>query len=189
MNCTRFKNELLDVARQMAKPADELNEHINTCGNCRAYLESQQLLNSPLSVIRNQDATLQQSSDSLQFLLAALQKSSPSGSRTSMFWLKIAAVFLISGLCGGVWIYLSEYRQNPGEKKASVRNEQPETYVPLTYGMAPGESLQRVRVKLPRSALNDLGIAVQRGKDEITADVIVGESGVPYAIRVVQQSN
>ena len=62
-------------------------------------------------------------------------------------------------------------------------------YFPLTYGLTPEESLQTVRVKLPRSALNDFGINVNKIRsDEITADLLVGESGLPYAIRVVQEN-
>jgi hypothetical protein len=75
------------------------------------------------------------------------------------------------------------------ETNATGEAEPYNGYFPLTYGLTPEESLQTVRVKLPRSALNDFGISVNKIRsDEITADLLVGESGLPYAIRVVQQN-
>ena len=102
------------------------------------------------------------------------------------FRYQIAAVFLISLFAGSFWILTTrELRQNRTE--TDTLNMEPGDYLPLTYGFTPEESLQRVRVKLPRSALNQFGITLKQTPDnDVTADVLVGESGVAYAIRVVQ---
>jgi hypothetical protein len=142
-----------------------------------------------LNEIKNNDAQLQASPETRNALLKALRSQKRDLSHTT-FWMKVAAVFLISIFCGAVWILKTEPRPAPRPETTSVGEAEPDNgYFPLTYGLTPEESLQTVRVKLPRSALNDFGISVNKIRsDEVTADLLVGESGLPYAIRVVQQN-
>jgi len=186
MNCLHYKNELMETVRERAELKPELSKHLMNCILCREFFESQKRLSVALNALKNTDSN-EKPNDSLQQRLITEMQSQRS---RPYFWLQAAAVFVISVLCGSLWIYQKEYRQNPIEKTQRSARENWNDYVPLTYGMAPGETLQKFRVKLPRSALNDFGIAVKEARtEEVTADVIVGESGVPYAIRVVQQSN
>jgi hypothetical protein len=55
-------------------------------------------------------------------------------------------------------------------------------------GLAKPESLQMVRVELPRSALVSFGLPmnVERADERIKADVLVGDDGVARAIRFVR---
>jgi|GEM_PF-2960245 len=190
MNCPHYKNEILDMARNIHEPRPELVEHLKHCTDCCEYLESQQELSAALGVMNREDQDARPGPEVTSRLLAALHKKDKTPAR-SFFWMKAAAVFLLSVVCGSYWIYFSEYRQSQSDKQnASIQSDKTDAYVPLTYGMAPGEPLQRVRVKLPRSALNDFGIEMNKVRsEEVTADIIVGESGIPYAIRVVHQSN
>jgi hypothetical protein len=142
-----------------------------------------------LNELKNSDGQLQASPETRNVLIKALRSQKQAASRAN-FWVKVAAVFTLSIFCGALWILKMEPRPKPRPEISATGEIEPENgYFPLTYGLTPEESLQTVRVKLPRSALNDFGISVNKIRsDEITADLLVGESGLPYAIRLVQQN-
>lgn len=148
-----------------------------------------QPLQDAMNEIKNNDAQLQASPETHNALLKAFRSQKRDLSRTTL-WMKVAAVFLLSIFCGALWILKTEPRPNPRPKTNLASEDEPYNgYFPLTYGLTPEESLQTVRVRLPRSALTDFGISVNKIRsDEVTADLLVGESGLPYAIRVVQQN-
>jgi hypothetical protein len=186
MNCQHYKNEILELIRKQEVLSAELQEHLRQCSDCSEYFDSQQQLHTALQEINRKDQAMSAQQPPIRLMSAVRQKERARVSE--FFWMKAAAIFIVSVLCGSYWIYQSEHRQNPGDKKiTTIQAENPNDYMPLTYGMAQDEPLQRVRVKLPRSALNDFGIPLNQVRsEEVTADVIVGESGIPYAIRVVQ---
>ena len=150
--------------------------------------EADSSLKNAIDQIKREDAVLQPSADARNRLVEALRN--PISSDRRIFVYEIAAVFLIFLLAGSIWILKTgELRQNRTETTNQNDSVNTEEYMPLTYGLTPEESLQRVRVKLPRSALNQFGITLKQTRTrEVTADLLVGESGVPYAIRVVQQN-
>lgn len=147
-----------------------------------------QPLQDAMNELKNSDAQLQASPETRNALLKALR--SQKKDLLTTFWMKVAAVFLLSIFCGALWILKTEPRPNPRPETSALGEVEPDNgYFPLTYGLTPEESLQTVRVKLPRSALNDFGISMNQIRtDEVTADLLVGESGLPYAIRVVRQN-
>jgi len=63
-------------------------------------------------------------------------------------------------------------------------------FFPLPYGapVAPVDSGQVVRVRLPRSALTSLGLPMnqERAAERVNADVLLGEDGLVRAIRFVR---
>ncbi|MCI0412355.1 hypothetical protein L0222_06075 [bacterium] len=145
-------------------------------------------LKDAMNQLKNVDSQLQASPETLHALLKAL-RSRKNGMPQKNFWMKTAAVFVVSLFCGAFWILKAELRPNPRPETIPGEAQPVDGYFPITYGLTPEESLQTVRVKLPRSALNDFGISVNEIRsDEVTADLLVGESGLPYAIRVVQQN-
>jgi hypothetical protein len=151
--------------------------------------EAEHFLKNSMAEIKQEDANLTPPPELQERLKASFQSHSQSAKRPNLRY-RIAAVFLIFVLGGSIWILKKrELRQDRTQTSASSGFETTEEYLPLTYGFTPGESLQRVRVRLPRSALNQFGISLKpTSNQEITADLLVGESGVPYAIRVVQQN-
>jgi hypothetical protein len=72
---------------------------------------------------------------------------------------------------------------------ASVSREETTTdYLPLTYSGDQTTSGVVVRVEIPRSTLLAMGLPMnsERGNTLVKADVVVGDDGVPRAIRLVQ---
>jgi hypothetical protein len=83
----------------------------------------------------------------------------------------------------------------PDPNTASPRDDEPASeiatsFIPLAggRGFAPAESLQLMRIELPRSALVSFGLPmnVERADQRIKADVLVGNDGVARAIRFVR---
>ena len=56
--------------------------------------------------------------------------------------------------------------------------------------MPPAQDLQILRVRIPRTRIQSLGwpVNVDRLEERVLADVMVGEDGVPRAVRLVQSS-
>jgi anti-sigma factor RsiW len=78
---------------------------------------------------------------------------------------------------------------------AAVNGDEPASeiataFIPLDTGrgLAPADSLQLVRVELPRAALVSFGLPmnVERADQRIKADILVGNDGVARAIRFVR---
>ncbi len=142
-----------------------------------------------LEQLKKADALIQPPAALQNELLQALRKQKVNSTSLTRFWMKAAALFLFSLIFGSIWILKPELRKNDHPQTNNIQKESLNGYMPLTYGLTPEESVQRVRVTLPRSALNDFGISLNTIRsDEVTADVLVGESGLPYAIRVVQKN-
>ena len=64
------------------------------------------------------------------------------------------------------------------------------SFIPLSGGrsLAAADSMQLVRVELPRSALVSFGLPmnVERTDERVKADVLIGNDGVARAIRFVR---
>jgi hypothetical protein len=72
---------------------------------------------------------------------------------------------------------------------ASVNEEVMTDFLPLTYGgLSQFEGGQVVRVELPRSALQSMGLPMnaERASERVKADVLLGHDGVARAIRFVR---
>ena len=61
-------------------------------------------------------------------------------------------------------------------------------FIPVVYDPEPIERGRIVRVRLPRSALADLGLPMneQHAEEPIKADVLLGEDGLARAVRFVR---
>jgi hypothetical protein len=147
-------------------------------------------LQQELNRIKQEDALLAVSPELRNRLVQAMRARSQSKPLQSNYWTKAAAVFLIGLLGGAIWMFQPESRHDFRPEINSPGGDAMTGYLPLTYGLTPDESLQRVRVKLPRSALDQFGIRVDNNlrTKEVTADLLVGESGLPYAVRVIHKN-
>ena len=80
-------------------------------------------------------------------------------------------------------------RPAPGET-ASPRPMAVFVMLPGSELMPPAQDLQILRVRIPRTRMQSLGwpVNVDRLEERVLADVMVGEDGVPRAVRLVQSS-
>jgi hypothetical protein len=81
-------------------------------------------------------------------------------------------------------------RTTPAVPRTAEPRESAEPFVPLPYAarVSPEESLDVIRVKLPRSAIMRFGFPVSPDRvwEPVTADLVVGQDGMARAIRFVR---
>lgn len=88
----------------------------------------------------------------------------------------------------GVWLSSDSWSVEPS---ADAYSAQDEGYVPVPYAppLAPGERLSVMHAELYPAALTNLGVTVDPAEiaasgNTVSADVVVGEDGLPRAVRV-----
>jgi hypothetical protein len=78
-------------------------------------------------------------------------------------------------------------RQEPVDAVSASAGEDPFIALPYAPPLAPTDRGQVLRVRMPRQTLRHLGVPVneERILERIPADVLLGEDGIPRAIRFV----
>ncbi|HSE39568.1 MAG TPA: hypothetical protein VLH08_02280 [Acidobacteriota bacterium] len=185
MSCQRWKAILFDLARGLdSVNTDHARAHLRECSSCRDELNEQQQLTEQLQYLaaeRDQQTSEKVPSD----LLNAFRKMNQPKKRRILVWMR-AAVLVVAIL--GCWIW---YRSLSSDHHADNDPEYTfEEFIPLQYANPAVNSRQVVRVKLESSALQDLGFPRVPEWDHrrIEADIIVGDDGLPQAIRFVNLS-
>ena len=81
-------------------------------------------------------------------------------------------------------------RSEPPAPVRQAATELATDYLPIGYGpgLRAGETVQVIRIRLPRSEMVRFGLPVQveRAHQPVQADVLIGEDGLARAIRFVQ---
>jgi len=115
-------------------------------------------------------------------LIAAFRANQIPKSSRSVSWIR-AAIFVMVMLGGWMW-YRTHHFEIP--KTTSAHHDDGE-FIPLQYAENPSNSFQVVRVQLGSSDLQQLGFpaAPEWENRSVKADIVVGEDGLPHAIRFV----
>jgi hypothetical protein len=186
MNCQHWKPILFDVARGLnTDQAREAMMHAKECQHCAMELEEQQELNKKLKwlgVDQKQDVPNVPS-----VLITAFRKNQSSTKQNRRVLVFMRAAILVLAFVGG-WIwYNSIERHTPTVSSEQQDVQYDDEFIPLQYGNPAVNSMQVVRVKLGASDLQELGFPrVPEWEDRpIQADIVVGEDGLPQAIRFV----
>lgn len=202
MNCRHFKKIVIDLARDFPstiKNSDDARQHAASCPECAKQLKQQQILTVLLRSAagngshENEDRILP---DSLRDAFGLHHRSnSRRPELANNRWLWTAAAIVLIGVFAGAL----SYHVNQLAIKSSAAHVLPESkiedpasqvvteFIPLMEGETSLESLHLVRVRLPRSALLQLGLPMNESREEepILADVLISEDGLPYAIRFI----
>ncbi len=85
--------------------------------------------------------------------------------------------------------HLPETGQAP-EAASAVQGDSAGEFVPVPYSapLAQGESVEVVRTELSSAALGRMGLPVPALDDTFPADVLIGQDGVPRAVRFLDSS-
>jgi hypothetical protein len=185
MNCQHWELILFDLARGLQNDqSHDALMHAKECKRCSAELEEQRELSQKLKML-NVVPNHQPAENIPAVLLIAFRDSLSSKKRNRNFFLWARAAVLILAVLGG-WMW---YRSM--ESRSQVPNVQSVEYdgefIPLQYGNHPVNSWQIVRIELESSALQELGFPRVPEWEErpIQADIVVGDDGLPQAIRFV----
>lgn len=204
MNCRHFKKILIELARDgfsSTQNSEFARQHAASCSQCAKQLKQQQVLTLLLrsaagtDIQDNQDPILP---DVLRDAFASHHHGNsrkPPLINERRLW-TAAALVLIAAIAGSL-----SYHINQLAIKSSAAHVLPESavedqdlgnqiateFIPLMEGETSLDRMQVVRVRLPRSALLQLGLPMNETREEesILADVLVSEDGLPYAIRFI----
>jgi hypothetical protein len=182
MSCQLWKPVLFDLARGIttAQTNDALL-HVRECPECGLLLDQQQQLSEllRLSAVEHQRDITEVPQD----LLRAFRASQIPKTSQSISWLR-AAIFVMLMLGGWMW-YRSHNFDLPKSISASQKDDG--EFIPLQYAENPSNSFQVVRVQLGSSELQQLGFpgVPEWENRSVKADIVVGEDGLPHAIRFV----
>jgi hypothetical protein len=194
MDCRHFRFAILDIARNETQIPDEVRNHFENCPACKREFQRQTKLTSSLKNLREHTADLQPPAELQQTLLTKFHRLQNKKSKINILWIgRIAAAFVCISLVSAlVWRLKQQSPTTPTAEKPAIQSREITSgFIPLMHGELAGNGVQIVRVRLPRSSLLDLGFPVNmdRPDEMIEADVVLGEEGLPHAIRLIQQSN
>lgn len=182
MSCQLWKPVLFDFARGITTAqTDEALLHVHGCSQCALMLEQQQGLTE---LLREAAATPDREIREVPAnLLDAFRTNQVQENSRNVSWLR-AAIFVIVMLGGWMW-YRNHRFEIPIATSAS--HQEDGEFIPLQYAENPSNSFQVVRVELGSSDLQQLGFpGVPEWENRpIKADIVVGEDGLPHAIRFV----
>jgi hypothetical protein len=202
MNCERFEDQVVDLARGVGGDRNEGRAealaHAERCVRCAARLEDERAVTSALRTFAARTAAAEAPPRLEAALRRALRGPEEAGAppkRTparAMELLLLAAAAAIVAAIVVVPPPIDRFRESapaattPGWPAGTDENAD---FVALRYGedLRDLDSLQVVSVELPTTALAALGWpAGDGGASWVTAEVIVGHDGVARAIRFVE---
>jgi hypothetical protein len=206
MNCERFDEELVDLARGEEGDGDGRDAalaHAEGCVRCAARLEDERAVTSALRAFATRTAGAEAPPRVEAALLRALRQPEESGakagpSRAIGLLLLAAAAAILAAIV--VVPPQFERQGEPGAtafpagsptlRAGAAEPDEHAEFVALRYGedLRDLDSLQLVSVELPPTALAALGWPAgdSGSADWVRAEVIVGHDGVARAIRFVE---
>ncbi len=168
--------------REAARDRAEAEAHARQCPECAAWLEAGRSLDA---VLREMAVEPMTTGPSRAVEIAVMKEFARRGRRRWLTWAvpAAAAAMLVAGV---FW---------PREPKLPPPAEVTETvssFIPVRYGapVRPRETLQVMRMDLPRAELLRLGLPVgpENAHGMVKADVLLGEDGLVKGIRFVYGS-
>jgi predicted anti-sigma-YlaC factor YlaD len=202
VNCQEWTTEIVEAARSGGVHSPYLTAHLAGCANCREQWEEQVALSAGLAQLRDAVAPLRSSEFSRARLMNEYARVY---ARTSlprrfgwMFAAAAAALVLLAvtlswravtpaGPAASQSAARVQDRGTAGDEFEIISGETGFTAVPYAAPLAKGEFVRVVRTELYAAALDRMGVSVPVTNGEFPADVIVGEDGLPRAVRVLGQ--
>lgn len=210
MNCREAAPEIIETARAGSGLAGALKRHLESCGACAERWELEREVSSHLQLLRAAPAGARSSRASRNDLMR--QFSARHWRLVHPAWgigLAAAAglVIVFATVRGplqpvstkepappamGAWFSAISSTFEPSPDQYYPDTSQAEGYVAVPYAppLAPGERLSVMQAELYPAALTSLGVNVDpvmlasNGSATIHADVVVGEDGLPRAVRL-----
>jgi hypothetical protein len=182
MSCQLWKPVLFDFARGIkSAQTQEALLHARQCNECALILDQQQQLTELLRSVAPRPN--QEINKVPENLLSAFRANQIPKSPGSFSWLR--AAILVIAMSGGWMWYRTHHFEVPKTTSASQHDDG--EFIPLQYAENPSNSFQVVRVELGSSDLQQLGFpgAPEWENRSVKADIVVGEDGLPHAIRFV----
>jgi hypothetical protein len=189
VTCKEFTGEIMEAARRGAPAGPALSQHLARCPHCSERWEAETELSRGMRHARVSVAHLRSGDGARERLLAEF------GERRRSVLLRRGLVWASAALAGlvliGAWKLGRQSREAdaaPGIAQIFAEDLTADgEFVPVPYAppLAPGEYVEVVQAELTPAALARMGFVIRdAGAGEVTTDLMVGEDGVPRAVRV-----
>jgi hypothetical protein len=190
VSCKEYTSEIVDAARSGAPLSPALSHHLALCPRCAERREAEMELSRGMRQARTAVARLRSGEGARASLLAEFdERQRRLRLRRRFVWATAALAALFAA---GVWKggNRAEKSIGPAVETAQVMAEDlmaENEFLPVPYAppLAPGEYVEVVQAELTPAALARMGFSIQTtSAGEVTTDLMVGEDGVPRAVRV-----
>jgi len=192
-DCREKWAETIESARSGHTLDAELAGHLMRCSSCRTRWREQRRLSADLHRLREAADRRVRPVAHREELLDLLAAQRRRRLRHNALWmLAAAAVVLLAIAIGFTWRGLSPAARQTFTATTAVDNVSVDNVslddefvdVPYAPPLAQGELVRVVRAELDPAALVRMGLDTGGLSNDITADLIVGEDGVPRAVRI-----
>jgi len=208
MTCSEWIAEIVECARQQAEPDRQLRAHLSICVHCSERWDREQQLTSQFRAMRIQAAAIRSGNtsrrDALMQDFARMHRRPAIASMSVKSWvwsLGAAAALLFAVFLGHEVGKRTHKAVSPAVRiadesvlyeasaDASALSSDDFIAVPYTPPLAPGEMVRVVHADLYPEALASMGVEVDPSwAGNLPADVVVGEDGLPRAVRITDNS-
>ena len=196
-NCRKWTVRVVECVRTGSEPGADLRDHLRECPHCRERREDEQRLTAQLRIARDAARLHRPSEARRSQILVEFDMAQRRSIRPLLKWATAAAAILLAAI-GLVEMRRSAIDRTPTAPPPAIAQESPEVEglqadsngfiaVPYAPPLATGEFVSVVRTELQPTALARMGVYVDPGYSaDIPADVVVGEDGLPRAVRLVE---
>jgi hypothetical protein len=209
MTCTEQMAELVECARRGMEPGYDLREHLVGCPRCAERWDAERGLSERFGAMRTEAAALNADNPRRAFLrddlmrrFAALDFARQRRKTAARSWgmgLAAAAAVVLAVFAGQIAgtrshrppAPIAEAAADSVEFSGDAAELSSDDFiaVPYTPPLAQGELVRVVHADLVPEALASLGIDVDPASSgNVPADVVVGEDGIPRAVRITDGS-
>jgi hypothetical protein len=203
MNCKERIAEIVEHARRGAEPDMELRAHLSSCDICGERWEAERQLTSQFRIMRIRASARRPLEARRESLMRDFNRKYWRAPSPAWAWaLSAAAVMLLAAFLGRSVRNPVPVNPVPAVRTHGARNSQPilyeastdasalsadDDFIALPYAppLAAGELIRVVHADLDPDVLASMGIDVDPSwASELPADVVVGEDGLPRALRI-----
>jgi hypothetical protein len=208
MNCKELAPNLIEQARKRRDPSPALKDHLAHCAPCQRRWDVERQLTAHLNAIREQVGGIQPSSFQRARLMQEFSRRRKSPAVPSWAWgFAAAAAMLIAAFIGHEAALYSRHSViTPAGKghgvaahgipadtgimyevssDATALSTDDYFEVPYAPPLAPGEIVRVVHTQVQPEELANLGLAPEPAwSDNLPVDMVVGEDGLPRAVRI-----
>jgi predicted anti-sigma-YlaC factor YlaD len=207
MNCKERTAAIVEYARRRAEPDTELSAHLAGCSSCGERWETEQQLTSQFRVMRIRASARRVPDARRESLLREFARRNRRQPMPVWAWaLSAAAVLLFAALLGHNTRSRVHVNSVPAIRTRGVRTtptilyeastdaaaiSDDDDFIALPYAppLAAGELVRVVHADLDPDVLASMGIDMDPSwSSDLSADVVVGEDGLPRALRIADNT-
>jgi hypothetical protein len=206
MTCSEHVMELVECARHRTEPDRQLRAHLSICAHCSERWDRERQLTAQFRAMRIQATALRSKGaqrESLMREFARIHRRPPLQRAQRWVWTLAAAAALLFAVFAGHEAGKRSIRKvSPAAVRihdesvlyeasldASALSSDDFIAVPYTPPLVPGEMVRVVHADLYPEALANMGVEVDPSwTGKLPADVVVGEDGLPRAVRIAENS-